>query len=541
MKIQGGLSLLAELKSNLDTTSPQYDLDRQAMLNALAPIRALAEVVLAAGDDRAVVRHRSRNRLLARERVDLLLDEDAPFLELSCYAGAHEKDGQPGGRVITGIGPIHGVECMVMANQPTVKGGALNPSAVEKNLRALDIALRNRLPVVTLIESGGADLPRQADIFVNGGRTFRELSRLSASGIPTVSLVFGSATAGGAYMPGMSEYTVLVRQAATAYLGGPPLVKMAINEDVDDESLGGAEMHARTSGLADYLAENELDAIRIGREIISNLGWKKAGPGPRTPVEPPHYECEELLGCASSDPRRSVEVREILARLLDGSRFDEFKPVYGPKLVTGWGSIAGYPIGILANNGIIFSPEANKGAHFIQLANARDIPILFVQNITGFMVGSVAERGGIIKDGAKLINAVSNSTVPHITLMVGASYGAGNYGMSGRGFDPRFVFTWPNHRIAVMGGPQLAGVMSIIRRSAAERAAQPFDEEMDAQMRRDTEEMVERQSGAIYATSRLWDDGVIDPRDTRIVLGLALSATHSACVRGAERYAPFRM
>lgn len=532
---------MAVLGTSLDPESAQFARDRQAMLESLRPFSELARQVLAAGGERAVDRHHSRGRLLARERVDLLLDEDAPFLELSSYAGAHEPDGQPGGRLITGVGAVSGTECMVIANQSTVKGGSLNPAAVDKQLRALDIAHRNRLPVISLVESGGADLPSQADIFVPGGRTFRELTRLSAAGIPTVSLVFGSSTAGGAYLPGLSEYTVLVKEAATVYLGGPPLVKMAISEDVDDESLGGAEMHARVSGLADYLADDERDAIRTGRQIIADLRWRRAGPGPSLPADPPVHDPDGLLGCAASDPKRAVEVREILARVLDGSRFSEFKPLYGTQLVCGWGSIAGFPVGVLANNGILFSEESNKGAHFIQLANSRSTPLLFVQNITGFMVGSAAERGGIIKDGAKLINAVSNSAVPHLTLMVGASYGAGNYAMSGRAYDPRFVFTWPSHRIAVMGGTQLAGVMSIVQQRAAERAGRPYDEETDARVRRETEEMIEAQSGAVYATGRLWDDGVIDPRHTRTVLGLALSATHSAPVAGADNFAPFRM
>jgi acetyl-CoA carboxylase carboxyltransferase component len=529
------------LRAGLNPATEEFQRDRAAMLAALESIAVLAREVLHAGGEKAVTRHHARGRLLARGRVDLLLDEDAPFLELSCYAGADEPGGQPGGRLITGIGPVSGILCMVIANQPTVKGGSLNPAAVAKQLRALDIAYRNRLPVITLVESGGADLPRQGEIFVPGGRIFREITRLSAAGVPTISLVFGSSTAGGAYMPGMSEYTVLVRDAATVYLGGPPLVKMAINEDIDEESLGGAEMHARTSGLADYLARDEHDALRIGRQIVADLRWRKAGPGPSLPADPPVYDQEELLGCAAADAKRSIEVREILARVLDGSRFSEFKPLYGTQLVTGWGSIGGFPVGVLANNGILFSAEANKGAHFIQLANARDTPLLFIQNITGFMVGSEAERGGIIKDGAKLINAVSNSAVPHITLMVGASYGAGNYAMSGRAYDPRFVFTWPSHRIAVMGGKQLGGVMSIIRRAGAQREGRPYDEAADARVRGEIEQLVEEQSGAVHATSVLWDDGLIDPRDTRTVLGLALSAVDSAPVAGGSGFAPFRM
>jgi acetyl-CoA carboxylase carboxyltransferase component len=530
------------LRSRLDTASTEYEADRAAMLAALEPLAALAETVHAAGGEKSVARHRERGKLLARKRVDLLLDEDAPFLELSAFAGAHDPDNeQPGARLITGIGPVSGVECLIIANQSTVKGGSLSPSGVAKQLRALEIAERNRLPVISLVESGGADLPRQADIFVPGGRTFRDLTRLSAQGIPTIALVFGSSTAGGAYVPGMSEYTVFVAGAASVYLGGPPLVKMAINEDADDELLGGADMHARVSGLADHLAVDERDAIRIGRQIVADLGRRKAGPSPSLPADEPRYPAEELLGCAAAEPKRAVEVREVLARILDGSRFDEFKPLYGTTLVTGWGSIGGRPVGVLANNGILFSEESNKGAHFVQLANARDTPLLFLQNITGFMVGTAAERGGIIKDGAKLINAVSNSTVPHLTLMVGASYGAGNYGMSGRAYDPRFVFTWPNHRIAVMGGPQLAGVMSIVQRGAAARAGRPYDGATDVQVRAMTEAMIEAQSGALYATGRGWDDGVIDPRHTRTVLALALSAVASAPVAGTTSFAPFRM
>ena len=399
--------------------------------------------------------------MLARERVDLLLDEDAPFLELSVFAGAHEDGEHPGGRLVTGIGQVSGVECMVIANEATVKGGSMSPASVARQLRALDVAERNRLPVVSLVQSGGADLPRQAEMFVPGGRIFRQLTRLSAAGIPTIALVFGSSTAGGAYMPGMSEYTVFVKDQAAVYLGGPPLVKMALGEDADDESLGGADMHARESGLADYLAVDERDALRIGRQIVADLGWRKAGPGPDRRRRPAGARAGGLLGCASADPKRAVEVREMLApdpRRLPVRRVQAaLRHAAGVRV----GSCAGSRSACWPTTASCSPPESQKGAHFIQLANARDIPLLFVQNITGFMVGTEAERGGIIKDGAKLINAVSNSTVPHLTLMVGASYGAGNYGMSGRAYDPRFVFTWPSHRIAVMGGKQLAGVMSI--------------------------------------------------------------------------------
>jgi acetyl-CoA carboxylase carboxyltransferase component len=395
--------------------------------------------------------------------------------------------------------------------------------------------------VLNLTESGGADLPNQARIFIPGGMVFRELTSLSAAGIPTITLVFGSAIAGGAYMPGMSDYTIFVKGAAKVFLGGPPLVKMAIDEDADEEVLGGAEMHARESGLADYLAVDEMDAIRLGRQVVARLNWHKQGPGPTLPVSEPLYAREELLGCAAADTQMPVDAREILARVLDGSDFDEFKPLYGTTLVTGWGSIHGFPVGVLANNGVLFSEEAQKGAQFVQLCNFRAIPLIFVQNVTGFMVGTRYEKGGIIKDGAKLINAVANSTVPHITLMVGASYGAGNYGMSGRAYGPRFVFTWPNHRIAVMGGKQLGGVMSIVRRAAAAHAGHPYDEGADAALRQTIEGQIDRESNALYATGHLWDDGIIDPRDTRTVLGIALSVTHSAPVKGATSYAPFRM
>ena len=460
---------MAVLTSTLEPTSDRFQIDRSAMLAALAELEVLAARVLTAGGERAVAKHWARGSLLARERIDLLLDQDAPFLELSMFAGAHEPDEQPGGRLITGIGPVsrrrvrdHRERAHREGRiaQP-VLGGA--PAARARHRRAQPPA-RDQLGAV-----GRSRSPRQEEIFVNGGRIFRELTRLSAAGIPTIALVFGSSTAGGAYVPGMSEYTVFVKEQAAVYLGGPPLVKMATGEDVDDETLGGAEMHARASGLADYLAVDERDALRIGRQIIADLGWRKQGPGPSLPADEPLFPAEELLSCAAAEARRSFEVRDVLARILDGSRFDEFKPLYGTQLVCGWGSLHGFPVGVLANNGILFSEESQKGAHFIQLANARDTPLLFVQNITGFMVGSAVEQGGIIKDGAKLINAVSNSAVPHLTLMIGASYGAGNYGMSGRAFDPRFVFTWPNHRIAVMGGTQLAGVMSIIQRAAAER------------------------------------------------------------------------
>lgn len=539
---------MARIASRVDVRSSAYADNRAAMLAALEEIDGLtAQVVRGGGsgdpakDARSVAKLRGRGKLLPRERIGLLLDRGSAFLELSPLAGWGTDD-PLGGGMVAGIGRINGVECVISANDPTVKGGAQGPTSVAKGLRAMEIARVNRLPLVSLTESAGADLPKQAEIFVPGGASFKNLTRLSAAGIPTITLVFGSSTAGGAYVPGMSDYVVLQKDAARVYLGGPPLVKMAIDEDADEQSLGGAEMHARVSGLADYLAADEPDALRIGRDIVGHLNWRKQGPG-RSVAEPvpPAYDVEELLGIASADVRVPFEVREVIARIVDGSELEEFKPLYGTTLVTGWAHLDGFPVGIIANNGILFSEEAEKGAQFIQLCERHDVPILFVQNITGFMVGTRYEQGGIIKDGAKLINAVSNSTVPHLTLMVGASYGAGNYGMSGRAYDPRFVFTWPNHRIAVMGPKQLGGVLSIVARQRTEAAGQEFDEAAFAPMREAFEAQVEAQSTALYATGRLWDDGIIDPRDTRTVLSLALSAVHSAPVQGTSSYGVFRM
>jgi acetyl-CoA carboxylase carboxyltransferase component len=535
------------LRTHVDPRSELYATNREALLAALAEIEGLYGQLTAGGgtadpdkNARTVARHRARGKLLPRERISLLLDQGAAFLELSPLAGWGTDDAVGAG-LVTGIGRINGVECMVSANDPTVKGGSQSPITVTKALRAMEIARQNRLPLVSLTESGGADLTKQVDVFNAGGASFKNLTRLSAAGIPTITLVFGSSTAGGAYVPGMSDYVVLQKDSARVYLGGPPLVKMAIDEDADDETLGGAEMHARTSGLADYLALDEPDALRIGRDIVGHLNWRKAGPGPSLAARPPLYDPEELLGIASADIKVPFEAREVLARVLDASEFDEFKPLYGTTLVTGWGHVNGYPVGILANNGILFSEEAHKGAQFIQLCNRMDVPILFLQNITGFMVGTRYEQGGIIKDGAKLINAVSNCGVPMITLMMGASYGAGNYGMAGRAYDPRFIFSWPNHRIAVMGPKQLAGVLTIVARQKTEAAGQEWDEEAFAPIRDAFEQQVEGESTALFATGRIWDDGIIDPRDTRTVLTMALSAVHSGPVQGTDSFGVFRM
>ncbi|KRF34727.1 acyl-CoA carboxylase subunit beta [Nocardioides sp. Soil805] len=540
------------------------------MLEKLADLDAQHAVAVAGGGERYVERHHARGKLLARERIELLLDPGSAFLELSPLAG-WGSDFTVGASVVTGIGVIEGVECMITANDPTVKGGASNPWTVKKIFRASQIAEENRLPTVALVESGGADLPTQKEIFIPGGKLFRDITRSSAAKVPTVALVFGNSTAGGAYVPGMSDYTVMVREQAKVFLGGPPLVKMATGEESDDESLGGAEMHARTSGLADYLAEDERDAIRIGRRIVARLNWRKFGVSGGVPAQPgtlsprdrcnghtvtdsptqsyaePEADAEGLLDLIPTDLKEPFDPREVIARIADGRSasngavFDEFKPLYGASLVTGWARIHGHPVGILANaQGVLFSEEAQKATQFIQLANQVDTPLLFLHNTTGYMVGKDYEQGGIIKHGAQMINAVSNSTVPHISVLMGASYGAGNYGMNGRAFDPRFLFTWPNAKSAVMGPAQLAGVLSIVARAAAEAKGRDYDEEGDAGMRAMVEQMIEEQSLPYALSGMLYDDGVIDPRDTRTVLGICLSVIANRPVVGTDRFGVFR-
>jgi acyl-CoA carboxylase subunit beta len=532
---------VAVLTTRVDPASAGFEANRAAMLTRLEELDEQLALANAGGGERYTARHRSRGKLLARERVELLLDRDSPFLELSPYA-AWGTDFPVGASVVTGVGVVEGVECVVVANDPTVRGGASNPYTLRKVGRAADIARENRLPLVNLVESGGADLPTQSEIFIPGGRMFRDLTQLSAAGIPTISLVFGNSTAGGAYVPGMSDHVVMVEGRAKVFLGGPPLVKMATGEDSDDESLGGADMHARVSGLADALAVDEVDAIRLGRQIVRRLQWRKSGPGPSEPADEPRYDAEELLGIAETDLRIPVDPREILARVVDGSRFDEHKPLYGSSLVTGWASIHGYPVGVLANaRGVLFREESEKAAQFIQLANTSDTPLVFLQNTTGYMVGKDYEQGGIIKAGALMINAVSNSRVPHLTLTTGASYGAGNYGMCGRAYGPRFLFTWPNAKSAVMGPAQLAGVLSIVARASAQAKGRAYDEEGDAAMRAMVEDKIESESLALFLSARLYDDGIVDPRDTRTVLAMTLSACHSADVKGASGYGVWRL
>jgi len=529
------------LTSGVDTSSDAYRSNRQAMEASLAEVEAQLAVARAGGGDRYVERHRRRGKLLAHERIELLLDQDSPFLEIAPLA-AWGTEYTVGASLVAGIGVVRGVECIVSANDPTVRGGSTNPYTMRKSSRLADIALENRLPSISLVESGGADLPTQSEIFIPGGRGFRDLTQRSAAAVPTIALVFGNSTAGGAYVPGMSDHIVMIEGRSKVFLGGPPLVKMATGEESDDEELGGAHMHAQVSGLADYLAVDELDAIRLGRDIVGRLNHRKLGPGPTMAADDPVFDPGELLGIASADLRVPFDPRDVLARVVDGSRFDEFKPMYGPSLVTGWASIHGYPVGVLANHrGVLFSEESNKATQLIQLANQTDTPLVFLQNTTGYMVGKEYEQRGIIKDGAKMINAVSNSRVPHLTVNIGASYGAGNYGMCGRAYNPRFLFAWPNARSAVMGPAQLAGVLSIVARQGAQARGEEFDEAADAQMRAMVESQIEAESLPLFLTARLYDDGIIDPRDTRSVLGLCLSVIHTTPIEGTRGYGVFRM
>lgn len=531
---------MTTLKSTLDPNSPAYTDAASALTDKLAEIDAEHAKALAGGGPKYVDRHHSRGKLTARERIEALIDADSPFLEL-CPLAAWGSAFQVGASLVTGIGAVEGVECMIVANDPTVKGGTSNPWTLRKILRANKIALENRLPVISLVESGGADLPTQKEVFIPGGQMFRDLTRLSAAGIPTIALVFGNSTAGGAYVPGMSDHVVMIKERSKVFLAGPPLVKMATGEESDDESLGGAEMHSRTSGLGDYLANDELDAVRIGRRIVARLNWTKKGPKPATVVEP-NYDAEELIGIVPADLRIPFDPREVIARIVDGSDFDEFKPLYGSSLVTGWARLHGYPIGILANaRGVLFSEESQKATQFIQLANRSNTPLLFLHNTTGYMVGKDYEEGGMIKHGSMMINAVSNSTVPHISLLLGASYGAGHYGMCGRAYDPRFLFAWPSAKSSVMGGAQLAGVLSIVNRAATEARGQQVDEQADAAMRAMVEGQIEAESLPLVLSGMLYDDGVIDPRDTRTVLGMCLSAIANGPIEGTSSFGVFRM
>jgi 3-methylcrotonyl-CoA carboxylase beta subunit len=504
----------------------------------------LATVRRGGGED-ACERFRAKGKMLPRERVAALLDDGAPFLEIAPLAAWEMYDGEsPAASHVDGIGRVAGLDCMVMANDATVKGGAFYPMSVRKSLRCQQIALENRLPTIYLVESAGANLHYQSELFADaGGRGFANQARMSAAGIPQIALVFGSCTAGGAYVPGLSDYTVMVREKAKVFLAGPPLVRMATGEEIDDESLGGAEMHGRVSGVSDATAASDEDAIRIGREIVSRLNRRTREPASRVAAEPPAYDPEELLGIVPTDLRRQYDVREVVARLVDGSRFWEFKREFGPTLVTGYAHLDGFPVGIVANAGVLFSESAMKGAQFIQLCNPSRVPILYLQNVPGFMVGGKYEREGIIKHGAKLVNAVANSSVPQFTVIVGGSFGAGNYGMCGRGFDPTLLFSWPNSRIGVMGGEQAAGVLVRVRAEALRaRGVEPDAPALEA-MRADVVAQFERESSPYYATARLWDDGILDPRETRAALAAGIAMAHNRDFEAepAPHYGVFRM
>ncbi len=529
------------LRSTIDTGSETYRANRAAMEATLADYQALVAQAVAGGGDKYVERHHKRGRLLVRERIELLVDPDAPFLELSATAGAYTEFAV-GAAVVTGIGQIAGTECVILANDPTVRGGSMNPITVRKMLRALAVCAENRLPMVFLVESGGADLPHQLQLYLGAGEIFRDITALSAAGIPTISLVFGNSTAGGAYLPGTSDYVVMVDQQAKVFLGGTPLVKMATGEDADEQELGGAAMHSAVSGVSDYFAVDEHDALRLGRSIVAGLTYRKLGLEPdRAPVDPRH-DPDELLGIVSADLKVPFPVREVLARVVDDSEFDEFKPRYGPNLVTGFAHLHGRSVGILANDrGVLLNEDANKAAQFIQLANQIDTPLLFVQNVTGYMVGTDYEQRGMVKHGSHQINAVTNSTVPHLTVQIGGSYGAGNYGMAGRPYNPRFLFVWPNAKTAVMGAEQLAGTLSIVARASAEDRGLPFDEAADAARTKQIEDQITHEEQAAVMSGQLYDDGLIDPRDTRDVLGVALSAVMTNECRGQRGYGVFRM
>lgn len=527
------------IKSIIDPSDEAYRTNYAANVSAVEKLKAQLARSTKGGGEQYNKRHIARGRLLPRERIEMLLDKGSYFLEIAPLAGVGMQNEFVGAGVVGGIGLVSGRECIIIANEATVKGGAVSEIGQLKNRRLSDVGTENRLPSISLVESAGADLPVQAKIFVPGGRGFREITRRSKMRIPSISVVFGNSTAGGAYLPGMSDYVIMVRNQAQVFLGGPPLVKMATGEIVDEESLGGAEMHSRISGLSDYLAEDELDGLRIARDIVSHYSDPPRKPNLKV-VEEPLYPADELLGVASADVRVPFEAREVIARIVDGSRFDEFKAKYGTTLVTGFAYIHGYSVGILANNGVLMSESAGKGAQFIHLCNQQNIPLVFLQNITGFMVGRSYEEQGIIRNGAKLINAVSNSTVPAITIMIGSSYGAGNYAMCGRAYDPRFLFTWPNHRIAVMGPQQLSGVMDIIKREALNKQGLPIDEEKLVASKLALEAQIEAESDPYFATARLWDDGIIDPRDTRTILAISLSAAYNRPVEGTMEWGVFR-
>ncbi len=522
------------LKSALNARSAEFQANADAMQALVDDLRRKVAAIQQGGGAKARDKHLARGKLLPRERIRQLLDVGSPFLELSQLAadGVYTDD-IPSAGIIAGIGSVAGQECMIVANDATVKGGTYYPLTVKKHLRAQEIAQQNNLPCIYLVDSGGANLPNQDEVFPDRdhfGRIFYNQANMSAEGIPQIAVVMGSCTAGGAYVPAMSDEAIIVRNQGTIFLGGPPLVKAATGEVVSAEDLGGADVHSRTSGVTDHYAMNDAHALAMARRVVSNLNRAKHIDLDLREPEEPAFDPRELYGVIPSDARKPFDVREVIARVVDGSRFDEFKPLYGTTLVTGFAHIFGYPVGIIANNGILFSESALKGAHFVELCCQRRIPLVFLQNITGFMVGRKYEAGGIAKDGAKLVTAVACAKVPKFTVIIGGSYGAGNYGMCGRAYSPRFMWMWPNARISVMGGEQAAGVLAQVKRDAMEAQGKPWSAEDDEALKAPIRAQFERESHAYYASARLWDDGIIDPADTRMVLGLGLSASLNAPV-----------
>lgn len=532
------------IKSNINTHSEDFATNTRSMQAQVDDLKDKIDKVYLGGGIKACERHKSRGKLLPRERVQKLLDPSSPFLELSALA-AHNVYGEevPAAGIITGIGRVSGQECMVVANDATVKGGSYYPLTVKKHLRAQAIAEENNLPCIYLVDSGGANLPRQDEVFPDRqhfGRIFFNQANMSAQNIPQIAAVMGSCTAGGAYVPAMADESIIVKQQGTIFLAGPPLVKAATGEVVSAEDLGGADVHCKTSGVADHYANNDDHALDLVRKSVARLNRIKPVNGDFTEAVAPAYDAQELYGVVPADSRQSYDVREVIARTVDGSEFDEFKALYGTTLVCGFARIFGYPVGIVANNGILFGESAQKGAHFIELCAQRKIPLVFLQNITGFMVGKQYENNGIAKHGAKMVTAVATANVPKFTVLIGGSFGAGNYGMCGRAYDPRFMFMWPNARISVMGGEQAAGVLAQVTRDKYARDGQDWSADEEAEFKQPIIDNYEHQGHPYYASARLWDDGVIDPADTRMVLGLAISASHNRVI-DETKFGLFRM
>ena len=532
------------LQSKINPRSDEFQANHQAMQQAVADLREKVEKIHQGGGPDYQKRHTDRGKLLPRERINTLIDEGSPFLEISQFAAYNVyKEEVPAAGVIAGIGRVSGTECMIIANDATVKGGTYFPLTVKKHLRAQEIAMANRLPCIYLVDSGGANLPQQDEVFPDRdhfGRIFYNQATMSAEGIPQIAVVMGSCTAGGAYVPAMADESIIVKEQGTIFLGGPPLVKAATGESISAEDLGGADVHAKVSGVADHYAENDAHALQLARACVSRLNWQKRGQLAMQPPRPPKLDPSELYGIVGTDLKKPYDVREVIGRIVDGSDFDEFKRYYGDTLVTGIAHIHGYPVGIVANNGVLFSESAVKGAHFIELCAQRKIPLVFLQNITGFMVGSKYEHEGIAKHGAKLVTAVACANVPKYTVLIGGSFGAGNYGMCGRAYDPNLLFMWPNARISVMGGEQAAGVLSQVKREQYEREGREWSKEDEEAFKKPTRDQYEHQGHPYYASARLWDDGVIDPLQTRDVLGLSLAAAMNAEIE-ETRFGVFRM